>query len=72
MVLEGLGMPTASDSRPMKLAGPGDRHLKPATDAESSVWADAAPAASSRAVPAVIDKKRCRCIHIRDGGETSH
>src|SRR5690348_5510856 len=66
MVLEGLGMPTASDSRPMKLAGPGVRHLKPATLAESSVCAEAGAEIIS-ASPAVMNDKRCRCIDIRVG-----
>ena len=40
-VLEGLGMPTTSERRPMKLAGPTVRQRMPATAAESSpaAWA---------------------------------
>src|SRR6185369_10718577 len=38
-VLDGPGMPTTSESRPMKLPGPTVRHLKPETVAESRVCA---------------------------------
>ena len=40
-VLDGPGMPTTSDRRPMKLAGPTVRQRIPAIVTESSVWAPA-------------------------------
>ena len=63
-VLEGLGIPTTSDSRPMKLAGPTVRQRKPAAVAESSVWAasGAARPASSDAPP----RRRANRIRIMD------
>ena len=46
IVLDGLGMPTTSERRPMKLAGPTVRQRIPATVAESSAWAPRAEASS--------------------------
>src|ERR1043165_4786032 len=66
-VLDGPGIPTTSVMRPMKFDGPTERHRKPATVAESSIWAEATLADSSSADPAVKESKRCRCIDIQVG-----
>src|SRR3954463_1757884 len=63
-VLDGPGIPTTSDSRPMKFAGPTVRHLKPATVDESSVCADARRAEQSSAHAAESDSRRRRSIDI--------
>src|SRR5207253_906992 len=61
-VLDGPGMPTTSESRPWKFAGPTVRHLKPATVAGSSDWARSGAAPSSAAAP------RSEAIRGRDMG----
>src|ERR1039458_7741815 len=58
-VFDGPGMPTMSDERPSKLAGPSCRHLMPAMLAESMVCAWSAPQnASAAAVSAETNRVR--------------
>src|SRR5258708_21883576 len=71
IVFDGLGMPTTSDSRPMKFAGPTVRQRKPATIAESSVCDEATRALRSSAVAAASESRRRSCMDIpaeRRGG----
>src|ERR1019366_7618695 len=58
-VFDGPGIPTMSDERPSKLAGPSSRHFMPAADAESIVCAWSAPQnASAAAVSAETNRVR--------------
>src|SRR5258708_14159171 len=57
-VLEGPGTPTTSDRRPMNVAGPTVRHLKPATVAEARDWARADGAANTARSPRAGGKPR--------------
>src|ERR1035437_6040721 len=58
-VFDGPGIPTMSDERPSKLAGPSCRHLMPAMLAESMVCAWSAPQnASAAAVSAETNRVR--------------
>ena len=67
-VLEGPGMPTTSDMRPMKLAGPTVRQRIPATAAESSDCAPSAGAPSDWAPRSTLPASQAR-EEIRDIGE---
>src|SRR5689334_22893830 len=51
-VLDGLGMPCTSDTRPMKFDGPTLRHRNAATTDESSICAEAGAAIATAASPA--------------------
>src|SRR5258708_10211246 len=66
-VFDGLGIPTMSDVRPSKFAGPSARHFIPATDAESIVCAEAAAPKTSEA-PASTERMRLRGIALSDDG----
>src|SRR6266513_1991503 len=66
-VLEGLGMPAISATRPSKFAGPTVRHRKPAKVKESSVCASAVIATVVRATPARNDTSRRLCIRTPKG-----
>src|SRR5688500_18014216 len=74
-VFDGPGIPATSERRPMKFAGPTVRHRKPATVAESRVWAVAAgatparSAAEARAVPRK-GRSRGRGMRVVEGGRT--
>src|SRR5260221_268066 len=57
-VFDGPGMPTTSDRRPMNVAGPTVRHLKPATVAESRDWARADVAAKTARSPRAEEMRR--------------
>src|SRR5258708_31845478 len=57
-VFDGPGMPTTSDRRPMNVAGPTVRHLKPATRAESGAWAPAAVAPKTPRRPRGGERRR--------------
>jgi len=63
-VLDGLGMPTMSATRPSKFAGPTVRQRKPARVSESRVCAWAAAAETASAAPA---KKVMETIQLRKG-----
>src|ERR1019366_2599872 len=68
-VFDGPGIPTISDERPSKLAGPSWRHFMPATDAESIVCAWTEAPERTSAAPANAERKRLRCIALSaDGG----
>ena len=67
-VLEGPGMPTTSDMRPMKLAGPTVRQRMPATAAESSDCAPSSGAPSAWAPTSTLPASHAR-EEIRDIGE---
>src|ERR1035437_2132900 len=66
-VLDGPGMPTTSDTRPMKLAGPTLRHLSPATVAESIACAESEDAATA-ALPARTRRRRERSMRLLANG----
>ena len=61
-VLEGLGIPAMSATRPSKLAGPTVRHRKPARVVESRVCADALVAVLATSTPATKVSSLCGCI----------
>src|SRR5215217_4811126 len=64
-VFDGAGIPTTSETRPMKFDGPTLRHRKTETTEESSTCAEAwAPNAITVAAPATAVSKRDRCIRI--------
>src|SRR4051812_29234337 len=67
-VLEGPGMPTTSESRPWKFAGPTVRHRNPATVAESSGWAQAGTAPASSAAPPSREARRRVRMTMLNGG----
>src|ERR1035437_5980722 len=65
---DGPGIPTMSDERPSKLAGPSCRHLMPAMLAESMVCAWTLAPENTSAAPASAERKRLRCIALSDDG----
>src|SRR5690349_5051860 len=67
-VLEGLGIPAISATRPSKFAGPTVRQRKPASVRESSVCASAVIAPLVRATPARSGTIRKRGILTPEGG----
>src|ERR1035437_11035713 len=67
-VLDGPGIPTMSDERPSKFAGPRLRHRMPATVAESIVCAWTATPDKTIAAPTNAERKRLRCMALADDG----
>src|SRR6185437_14426919 len=62
-VLDGLGMPCTSETRPLKFAGPTFRHRKAATTVLSNACADRVVArAAAIATPETTVINRDRCI----------
>src|SRR5690348_17701678 len=67
-VLDGLGMPTMSATRPSKFAGPTVRQRKPARVRESMDCAPTTVATLVSATPARSGAIRKRCIRTPEGG----
>src|SRR5258708_29587121 len=69
-VFDGPGIPTTSDRRPMNVAGPTVRHLKPATVAESRDCASADDVARTATSPRAEEMRRpdMRLRSERGGG----